>query len=261
MYSEQIREIVEKLKSAGRLISNVYSGDIICGVDRFWNNDVAILLEYNDLGVNRLYYYAHKLNDINGLLGRLPVGEYVLEYLTKNPKNDFDLLKNMGFVCLARMMRMSVRKCSFPFTDAGIRRNYNESIEVCPDVGLAKTINQVLWDVFDTRVSHLLNDDGLAIAIKNKEIMIHQDSNGKIDAVLQTVIQPQRFYINQVYNRADKSVIHSMLQKRLKEYMDAGGKYVYAWVDSNNVASIKFHQKYGLQHDGMWNMVYVLKKG
>ena len=47
-----------------------------------------------------------------------------------------------------------------------------------------------------------------------------------------------------------------MLQNRLKPYVEQGGKYVYAWIEKNNIASLKFHSKYGLAHDGMWNMVY-----
>ena len=51
-----------------------------------------------------------------------------------------------------------------------------------------------------------------------------------------------------------------MLQKRLKDYVNQGGKYAYAWVEKNNIASVKFHEKYGMKFDGLWNMVYALKK-
>lgn len=260
MLVEQVKKAIEELKASGQVLTNVYSTDILGLGNILIRNEHAALLVYNDHGVERLYYYAHSLQDIENLLTSLPCNEYVLEYMTKDPSDNSVILKEMSFDCLAQMMRMSVRNCNIPMRDSGVSQFFDETVGVYPDVVLAKDINKVLWNVFDTRVSHLLNDEEMVTAIKNKELLIHQNSCGDIDAVLQTVIQPQRFYINQVYNRADKSVIHAMLQKRLKEYMDAGGKYVYAWVDSNNIASIKFHQKYGLQHDGMWNMVYALKR-
>lgn len=260
MLVEQVKKTIEELKASGRVLTNVYSADVLSLGNVFIRNEHAALLAYNDRGVERLYYYAHSLQDIENLLTTLPGKEYVFEYMTKDPFDHAAILSDMDFICLAKMMRMSVRNCNLQSDEAGIRQFYDETVGVCPDVELAKDINKVLWSVFDTRVSHLLNDEEMVMAIKNKELLIHQNSGGDIDAVLQTVIQPHRFYINQIYNGANKSVIHAMLQKRLKKYTDAGGKYLYAWVDSNNIASIKFHKKYGLQHDGMWNMVYVLNK-
>lgn len=40
----------------------------------------------------------------------------------------------------------------------------------------------------------------------------------------------------------------------------AGGKYLYAWVEAFNVASVKFHEKYGMKHDGMWSMIYSIER-
>ena len=260
MVTEQLKNAIEKLKTDGRIVTNVYSANVLQCATQFFNDENALLFFYNDHGVNRLYYYAHRLEDLTELIATLPDSEYVLEFMTKSVIENSEVLKQLGFVCLAQLMRMSVRNCTLQTGISGIDKYYDETVGIFPKVDSARDINHVLWNVFDTRVSHLLNDEEMVTAIKNKELLIHQNSGGGVDAVLQTVIQPHRFYINQVYNGADKGVIHAMLQKRLKEYTDAGGKYMYAWVDSNNIASIKFHQKYGLQHDGMWNMVYAFKK-
>ena len=84
MLSEQIKEAIEKLKKNGRLVTNVYTADIINQSSVFLCNADAILLSYNDYGVNRLYYYAHKLDNIEGLIASLPEDEYVLEFMAKN---------------------------------------------------------------------------------------------------------------------------------------------------------------------------------
>lgn len=260
MLSEHIKEAIEKLKTNGRLVTNVYTADIINQSSVFLFNADAILLSYNDHGVNRLYYYAHKLDNIEGLIASLPEDEYVLEFMTKNAEDSSEVLQRLGFQCLARMMRMSVRDVAVSAKNNIAFQHFDETVGAFPDEGLSPEINKVLWKVFDTRVSHLQDEDELKMSIEKREVLIHQNEDGNVDAVLQTIIQPQRFYINQVYNDADKNVIHSMMHQRLKEYIALRGKYAYAWVDKNNIASVKFHQKYGLQHDGMWNMVYVLKR-
>ena len=70
---------------------------------------------------------------------------------------------------------------------------------------------------------------------------------------------PKKFYINQIINKTGKEVIHAMLLSRLDQYRKSGGKYLYSWVEEANIASLKFHNKYGMEHDGMWNLVYRLK--
>lgn len=261
MVSEQLKSAIEKIKENGRTVSNVYSVDSINNVISFYHNAEAVLMISKDHGVNRLYYYAHRLGHIKELLVQLPVNEYVLEYMTKDPEDYCDELKYMGFKRLARMMRMSVRDYASVANNKTLTEYYDETIGVYPRTEIAGEINQVLWNVFDTRVSHLLTEYEIMRSIENNEILIHQNEEGKIDAILQSVCNPRKFYINQIYNGAARNIIHAMLQRRLKEYTAAGGKYVYAWVEYDNIASVKFHQKYGLQHDGMWNMVYVLEKG
>ena len=261
MISVKLKKAIDTVKANGRTISNVYSADIINHVASFYYNAEAVIMVSNDHGVARLYYYANKLMHIKEVLLQLPDSEYILEYMTKEPEDNSDILKCMGFKRLARMMRMSNRDYATVADNKAVTRYYDETIGIYPQTELASEINQVLWNVFDTRVSHLLTEEELKCSIENNEVLIHQNNAGKIDAVLQTVYNPRKFYINQIYNGAVKNVIHAMLQRRLKEYTAVGGKYVYAWVEYDNIASVKFHQKYGLQHDGMWNMVYVLKKG
>ena len=103
----------------------------------------------------------------------------------------------------------------------------------------------------------MLFDDELAEIIKEKKVIIHKDK--QIDALLQIDVLPKKFYINQVINKADKCVIHAMLLSELSKYIQNGGQYIYSWVEENNIASMKFHQKYGMSHDGMWNIVYRLE--
>ena len=71
---------------------------------------------------------------------------------------------------------------------------------------------------------------------------------------------PKKFYINQVVNQGERKTIHAILLNRLEAYTNAGGKYLYAWVEDKNTASLKFHEKYGMKHDGMWSMIYSIER-
>ena len=153
-------------------------------------------------------------------------------------------------------MRMPVKNCELFLEDEQVRTFYDSKTGIYPRVDEAEEINHLLWTIFDNRVSHLLSSSEITKAIKDKDVTIHRNASGDIDAVLQVKVQPKKFYINQIYNSTDRKVIHAMLQNRLRPYVEQGGKYIYAWVDKDNIASRKFHMKYGLTHDGMWNMVF-----
>ena len=51
-----------------------------------------------------------------------------------------------------------------------------------------------------------------------------------------------------------------MMLNRLKKYSETGGRYIYAWIDEKNIASIKFHKKYGMEPDGIWDIIYFTER-
>ena len=261
MAKQTLLEKIKQIRRNCRPVTNCYTMECLEQVVKYWESGESFAFAFLDHGVERLIYFAVDQEALQSLLAAVPKGQYCLEFLAKDISENFALLSGKGFACLAKMMRMATHFDSAAFAKYPVSKFADETIGFYPEAALAPEINRVLWNVFDTRVSHLQSNEELKTSIKSKEVLIHQSDDGKIDAILQTVVQPRRFYINQVYNGAEKNVIHAMLQNSLNKYAKAGGKYVYAWVDCQNIASVKFHQKYGLQHDGMWSMVYVLNKG
>lgn len=51
-------------------------------------------------------------------------------------------------------------------------------------------------------------------------------------------------------------MFHALTLNLLKKYCDNGGKYVYAWGDEGNIASLKYFEKYKLLEDGVYNSIY-----
>lgn len=258
--TQKLREAIESLKRQGRVSSNLYSENILNCADEYAATTKTVLLSYEDHTVRRLYYCTLDINDLTDAVSQLRYNSYVLEFMTRDSSENRKTYFQSGFVPLAALMRMSVRDCSIAFQNEEINTYYDSTVGQFPKEEEASEINRVLWDIFDTRISHLCTDAEITAAIRGRELTIHKDEMGKIDAVLQAVVNPKKFYINQVYNGAEKRIIHAMFLNRLKEYCDAGGKYAYAWVAEDNIASIKFHSKYSFTPDGMWNMVYCLEK-
>ena len=260
MILDDVKSFRQQLKNIGRVETNVFSDDVLENAEELYHSDKSLLISSVDCNVRRLYYYTVDFDSLGSLIPLLKNREYVLEFLTKSADEKSAFLKENGFSLLAQMIRVSTLDCANALLDQSVSQYADDSISAYPDLGLCTPINKKLHEIFDSRVSHLLNDDGLKKAIENGEITMHQDFAGNIDAILQVVAQPKRFYINQIYNGAEKKIIHAMLQKRLRDYVNQGGKYAYAWVEKNNIASVKFHEKYGMKFDGLWNMVYVLEK-
>ena len=260
MILDDVRNLRQQLKNIGRVETNVFSDDVLENAEELYHSEKSLLISSVDCNVRRLYYYTVDFGSLGSLFPLLKNQEYVLEFLTRNVDEKSDFLKENGFSLLAQMMRVSTLDCANALLNQSVSKYADDSVGMYPDSGLCSTINKKLHEIFDSRVSHLQNDEGLKKAIENGEITIHQDSAENVDAILQVVVQPKRFYINQIYNGAEKKIIHAMLQKRLRDYVNQGGKYAYAWVEKNNVASVKFHEKYGMKFDGLWNMVYLLKK-
>ena len=236
-----------------RYITNCYSMDVLNSASGFFEADDSFIVISEDHGVNRIYFFVKQTEILGRLFNQLDKGTYFIEYMTKLPE---EFVPERA-VTVARLKRMVNKDCRSVLEDPLLTVYRNDSIGEHADLADVHEINCLLWDTFKTEVSHLLYDEELAECIKDKKVIIHKER--QIDALLQIDVMPKKFYINQVINRAEKSVIHAMLLSELNKYVQNGGQYLYSWVEENNIASMKFHQKYGMSHDGMWNIVYRLE--
>ena len=251
--------VLEKIKEARlqRFITNCYSIDVVEYSQELWSHGDEFVFSYEDHGIQRLVYFVRNWEALDRLLAEIEKGRIYIEFMTKNP----DEYRPDGALLTASMMRMSNMDCNSVFDlDSPVKKIKNAApVETANEQDIAE-INSILWEAFHTEISHLLSDEELLYKIHAGQITIHRNDTGKIDALLQAEVMPKKFYINQVVNKGNREIIHSILLCRLEEYVEAGGKYLYAWVEDKNTASIKFHQKYGMNHDGMWSMIYRIER-
>lgn len=253
MDKQTLQEKVLKARTQ-RLMNNCYSMESADHCTRIWSGEDGFLYSWEDHGVQRLTFFVNDWKALDGLLEQVDGGSYYLEFLTKDPRENIPA----GARQVAAMMRLANSDCRSVFEkDSPILRYFDPDIGEPATVHDISEINQLLWNTFHTEISHLLTDGELAR--KAGQLTIHREAQ-KIDAILQAEVLPKKFYINQIINRGDRKNIHAMLLNRLKEYIEADGKYLYAWVENQNIASQKFHQKYGMKHDGMWNVLFAVEK-
>ncbi len=251
--------IYEKVNNARmqRLRNNCYSMDVVEHSQELWEKGDEFLLSYDDNGINRLIYFAKDYDSVDSLLNLVKNGRYYLEFMAKNPTEYIP----SGSRRIAAMMRMTNSDCRSVFEKTSPIITYKDSVVIDNAAEYdAEEINRILWTHFRTEISHLLSDEELREKIKDGQLTVHRNIDGHIDALLQANVMPKKFYINQIVNKTEKNVIHAILLDRLEKYVNAGGKYLYAWVEDTNIASLKFHEKYGMKHDGMWSMIYSLER-
>lgn len=253
------KNIFEKIKMARiqRFLTNCYSLDIVEHSQQVWTNEDEFLFSYKDHGIDRLIFFAKTWEGVDWLLNRIDQGKYFLEFMTKNPE---EYIPGVA-VPIAAMKRMSNTDCRRVFESGSSILQYRNSA----DIELAKEsdaeeINGILWSSFHMEISHLLTDDELREKIRAGQVTVHRNMDNNIDALLQAEVMPKKFYINQVVNKGNRKNIHAILLHNLEKYVNAGGKYLYAWIEESNVASIKFHEKYGMKHDNMWSMIYSIER-
>lgn len=250
----------EKINTArsNRLINNFYSADAAEKAFDLWESGDEFVFAYDDHGVKRLIFFIKDMGSIAPILDQAPCGRYCMDVMGRTAGENL----SSDIKVISRLKRYSNADCRAVLESGSEVLDFKGSVPV--ETALesdAAELNKLLWSTFNTEISHLLSDDELKEAIGAGQISVHRNNEGAIDAMLQVDVMPKKFYINQIINKSGrKEVIHSILLSRLDEYVANGGKYVYSWIEETNAASLKFHEKYGMKHDGMWNTVYCLER-
>ena len=253
-----IKEKISEIKKDHQLLTNFYSFDVVDSIESYWEYSLSFAFSYLDHGLHRLIYFAADKDALAGLIRQVPRGKFYLEFLT-NDCSEFSK-ELSGETLIYRMKRLANKDCSGVFSDSKILQYENDNTGIYPDVTEAHEINEVLWNVFSEENGHLFYDDEIEAAIRERQITIHRNDHGNIDSILKVVIKPKKFYVNYVYNGGLRKNIHAMMISRLKEYYKTGGRYIYSWVADDNIASLKWHGKYGMEHDGIWDMIYRVER-
>ena len=187
-----LHERINAINAKCRPITNCYSMSMVDMADEIWQFNESCIFSLNDHGVNRLIYFAENENALEQLLKLPEGGTYFLEFMTRNEYDQESVLTEGGFVNHARMKRLINSDCRVLGDVRFLGDGETGAVARTEDV---HEINELLWSVFHTEISHLLTDEELTIEIEKGHTRIHRDSNGQIDALLQAYVMPKKFYI------------------------------------------------------------------
>lgn len=249
LFNKKVRELKEKGK---KLYSNCYVNIAeISSENSTIISDESIVIFHREAGnIHRGYFYTTDWTDLELALSKYedPV---VIEFVTKKCDEYDSVMQHMGYTNINRLKRLSNVNIGGLFKE-------NERFEIAEyaNIADAEQVYQLLWETFDSKISHLPDLCEVKEAINLKQFVVCKDVSGKIVSVLQEVVSPKKYYFNQVINKGDKIKFHQMIKCCLYQYHQSGGKYAYSWVEEKNIASLKFFGKYGFQPDGMWTIVY-----
>ncbi len=262
MNAEELNLSIRRIKSQdGELLTNCFEPlTTFEGVSDTIETERSLLIIRHEFKAERLFFYTKEFADLAQAFEMLDKGTYYLDIVSKSDEYAKHELESSGFRCIGEMMRLACKDISQVLQNDSPEMVYFDStIGLTAQPADAEDVYKLLWSVFDTGISHLPDIDEVKRMISDEEIVVHKE-NGRITALLQEKMQPKRYYINQIYNSSEKKTIHALLLNRLAAYVHGGGKYAYSWVEKNNIASQKFHNKFGFEHDGLWNIVYQLDK-
>lgn len=254
----QIADKVKELKKTGiKVLSNCYIplSRIVDTSEVYEANNTIVFTMKEDSGeFERVYFYTCDLKELSEVLGGVK-GHKVLEVVSK-ARDDFEAsIIEGGFTSKTKLKRV---------VNADINNYFNNTMQDVvstkePEYAAlsdAEEIYNMLWNTFDENISHLPTLDEIKGFIEDKQFVIVKSSD-RIVSLLQEIVEPRRYYVNQVINFGDKEDFHAMIKSSLNKYRQNGGKYTYAWVEEGNIASLKFFKKYGIVEDGLWTSVYV----
>lgn len=260
MNTAELINRISLLRKTGMVITNCFVSFDPSDKTEYevFSSEKTIIIINCEYKVKRVWFYTTDSQDFAELAASsLNKTEYTLDIIGRDPSLLKDELASAGFTCIAEMMRLSNNNISEVFSsDSAVHKYLDCEHGITAEASDAEEISDILWRTFDTRISHLPDNAKLADMISKGQFMIRRNREQKLVSLLQTVAEPKKLYINQVYNSTEPEIIHAMLLNKIKQYCNQGGKYLYSWVEKNNIASMKFHRKYNLKHDGLWDIVY-----
>lgn len=218
----------------------------------------AVAFAYDDQGVRRVFFVSGNDSDLVAALERF-TPDSLIEIVSRDQHEAFALLASAGYEHHATFVRVSCPDLDRSLTNhipPDLLESTDETIGHMATIGDAARVLGLLRRLFDARTSHIPPLAELEAMIDDGNVWL-VEQNGEIVALLIFKIEGKKFYINHIYNKAGRNVIHSLLLTRIKNAMRQGVNYGYAWIDEKNARSLAFHARYSMKPDGLYSVSYV----
>ena len=259
-----VSNMINKLKEINPTLITNFNGVLIELSSREFSSyetDKSMIITYWDGPVCRLLYFSCDANSLRENLSILPAGDYLMEKVNRvGFESDIDFC-SIGFQKVKALYRYTNNRINeFVVSDAPVLQYRNKVAYEQLDIHSFDSIKDILWTTFDPNVSHLPDDHTLEDQIRNGEF-VGIIKGDVLTALIQRRMDKLQFHIDQIINRGSKEGIHAMLLGEIDKFVSRGGKMISSWIEEDNIASLKFHEKYGLVKDRTYVYIFTYHKG
>ncbi len=260
------REMARVHRNGGRLSTNYFNQCNNCTEELpCWVGDNAIVFQWNDNGVPRIYFYAVDNAELTQML-QLTEDGCCIDYLTKNKDENRDLFENAGYSLHTVFGRISKKiNLTNNSTESSSTFVREEDILIGDGVGCARVedaeeIDACMRDVFDPYESHFYDMETLREYIRRGWIYIVR-REGKIIAAKIFEVHGKTLYNAHIFNKGTADDLLLLTKTSDAAVEKFGCTFLYGWQDIENRRVIRLNIKLAkYRFDGLYDAIYVKGK-
>lgn len=262
----EIQKSISQIKLVGKTVyTNYYNQCKDCLEQlKCWKTEKAIVFEYNDLGIKRIYFYAVDTNDLISLLSTVDAGS-VIDIITKDKNKLSEVFRVAGYKRYAEYGRFYINSNNERTQEFrnSLHEEQVQNLIVNGEYGEpalisdAEEIDKQLREEFDPYESHFYSLEKLREHIAKGWVWVVKKDD-KIVAANLFEIQGRKVYGAYLYNKDEVDVMYSLVTKTDEYIAKQGVIYAYCWMRLNNIRAVRFNQKYhGFVADGLYDIIYL----
>lgn len=229
-------------------------------------NENALVFIWNDLGIDRVYFFASDINELVEILTEVNINS-VIDFITKDKYALVDCFTKAGFQLHLEYGRFFIKPGNEEVAelqhsledDKDSQKIFNSPFGELAKEDDAEEIDKHLRRVFDPYEAHFYSIDTLKENIRKGWVWVAKEK-GKIIAGSCFEIQGKKVYGAYIWNDGDVEVLCSLNHKISQYLASQDVSYCYCWMRLNNKRVIRYNMKYnGYVPDGLYDMIFVKK--
>lgn len=259
----KIREIMQFIsalrKTRKKVITNYYLSLQKSKEDfESWIAENSIVFCAQENKVYRCYFATTDTEELNTLLKKVPTG-VVMDFISKEKTEKFPWLAS-GFEHYKTLARYTIPDLNAPGPktkrDKFLEQFYQENFGEFATADDADELYELLYKIFDYRISRLPSKDELLDQINKNWVLLYRE-NKEIIAFVMYQMEGKKYYGYQVYNSGTADITYN-LDRRAMQYAieHYGAKSLYAWIEVDNLAAVA---KGNDKADGTYDYIFLKK--
>ncbi len=263
MKHDQLMSFIHALrKTKKKLVTNYYLTYQNSQQDfETWIGENSVVFCVQEENLVRCFFASTDMEELNHLLANVPEGA-VMDYISREEMRQFPWVDSGIFEHYTTLMRHT--NSNFSEESPKSKRSlfleqfYDESIGEFARQEDAEELYDMLYKIFDYRVSRLPSRQQLSDMIDKNWVLLYRE-NDRIVAFLMYQIEGRKYYGYQIYNEGTADITYNLEVKANKYARDHYPvNSSYAWIEVGNKAA---NDRVGASFDGTYDYIFIRGKG